>query len=422
MGTKVKPVKILLVFYDLTGYKPGWDRFHTITELLRERGYDVWILGFTQNWLGIKRKILGGIDIDLKNKIINITQPRWLAAIDTLLFHNFILFWGIMIGYAILLYKVCKNLKIHTIILTDNVLGANFCFLIIKKIFRMKINTIIDYKDLVARIGVFFSSSKNILKRTVSITIDEVINPKLAGKIITQTNFGKEFLFHRSRINKGFVIPQVTKFSFSPNLKINKENKEKAKKILGLDQEYYYFIWSGRLARSEKIVNDILFLLKGISMSKYRDKIKLILTGSSDYYINNYIYSYAKRLNVNVKHVGYLDKVTYRQYLQASDVGVFIRPRSLFAHFLSGGKVLDYMVAGLPVIISCLKGQLEVIKGNGLCYKPEDVKDLAMKIDKILEMDLQHMGSISREIAESSLKYVIELMNKKEFSDFLLNY
>jgi len=45
-----------------------------------------------------------------------------------------------------------------------------------------------------------------------------------------------------------------------------------------------------------------------------------------------------------------------------------------------------------------------------------------MKIDKILEMDLQHMGSISREIAESSLKYVIELMNKKEFSDFLINY
>jgi glycosyltransferase involved in cell wall biosynthesis len=73
------------------------------------------------------------------------------------------------------------------------------------------------------------------------------------------------------------------------------------------------------------------------------------------------------------------------------------------------------------VIVPCLKGQLEVIKGNGLCYKPEDTKDLAMKIDKILEMDLQHMGSLSRQIVESNLKYVIELMNSKEFLDFLIN-
>jgi glycosyltransferase involved in cell wall biosynthesis len=106
----------------------------------------------------------------------------------------------------------------------------------------------------------------------------------------------------------------------------------------------------------------------------------------------------------------------------AADIGIFIRPRTLFSHFLSGRKVSDYMRIGLPVIVPCLSGQLEIIKGNGLCYKPEDVKDLAMKIDKILEMDLQYMGSISRQIVESNEKYVIELVNSKEFSDFLINY
>jgi glycosyltransferase involved in cell wall biosynthesis len=106
----------------------------------------------------------------------------------------------------------------------------------------------------------------------------------------------------------------------------------------------------------------------------------------------------------------------------AADIGIFIRPRTLFSHFLSGRKVSDYMRVGLPVIVPCLAGQLEVIKGNGLCYKPEDVKDLAMKIDKILEMDLDYMGYISRQIVESNEKYVIELVNSKEFSDFLINY
>jgi glycosyltransferase involved in cell wall biosynthesis len=295
-------------------------------------------------------------------------------------------------------------------------IGTNFYFLLIKKIFGIKINTIIDIHDLTARMQTF--KSKNILKRVVSTTIDEVINPKLAKKIITQTNFAKDFLFHRSKINKGFVIPHISKFDSKLNLKIN---KEEAKRILGLDPKYIIFIWSGHLGGFT--TNDVLFLIKGISMSKYRDNIQLLLTGSSpNYYTINYIYSYAKRLNVNVKHVGYLDKKTYMQYLQASDVGVFIRPRTLFAHFLTGGKVFDYMLAGLPVIVPCLKAQLETIKGNGLCYKPGDAKDLALKIDKILEMNLRRMGFISREIAENNLKYVTELINQKEFMDFLKNY
>jgi glycosyltransferase involved in cell wall biosynthesis len=135
------------------------------------------------------------------------------------------------------------------------------------------------------------------------------------------------------------------------------------------------------------------------------------------------INNFAKKLDVNVKHVGYVDAKSYLywQYLMSADIGIFIRPRTLFSHFLTGRKVMDYMGIGLPVIVPCLAGQLEIIKGNGLCYKPEDVKDLAMKIDKILEMNLKYMGHISRQIVESNLKYVIELMNSKEFLDFLIN-
>jgi hypothetical protein len=185
-----KPIRILHVFFSgsTSGYRPGWIRFDTITELLREKGFDIWILGYAQNWSNLKRKILGGIDVDTKNKIINITQPRWLAAIDVLI-NNFILLGGL--GYAILLYTICKKLKINSIILADDMVGTNFYFLLIKKMFRMKINTIIDYQDLTARLHTF--KSKNFLKRIISTTIDEVINPKLAKKIITITNFGKEF-------------------------------------------------------------------------------------------------------------------------------------------------------------------------------------------------------------------------------------
>jgi len=46
----------------------------------------------------------------------------------------------------------------------------------------------------------------------------------------------------------------------------------------------------------------------------------------------------------------------------------------IFIIFHIPRKVSDYMGVRLPVIVPCLKGQLEVIKGNGLCYKPEMFK------------------------------------------------
>jgi len=407
----IKPIRILHVFFSgsTSGYRPGWGRFDTITELLREKGYDVWILGYAQNWSNLKRKILGSIDIDTKNKIINITQPRWLAAIDVLI-NNFILLGGL--GYTILLYTICKKLKINSIILADDMVGTNFYFLLIKKMFRMKINTIIDYQDLTARLHTF--KSKNFLKRIISTTIDEVINPKLAKKIITITNFGKEFLFHRSKINKGFVIPNL----FRPEYQIKGNyNKYEIRRKLGLNSQSIIFIWSGHLGGFT--TTDVLFLIRALSLSKNKSKILLLLTGSAPNRDKIIINSFAKKVGVNIKHIGYVDKKLYWQYLMASDIGIFIRPRTLFSHFLTGGKVMDYMGVGLPVIIPCLAGQLEIIRGNGLCYKPEDVLDLAKKIDEILNLDLINMGMKSREIVNSILDNVKALFSDPNFIDFL---
>jgi glycosyltransferase involved in cell wall biosynthesis len=410
----MKPIRILHVFFSgsTSGYRPGWIRFDTITELLREKGFDIWILGYAQNWSNLKRKILGGIDVDTKNKIINITQPRWLAAIDVLI-NNFILLGGL--GYAILLYTICKKLKINSIILADDMVGTNFYFLLIKKMFRMKINTIIDYQDLTARLHTF--KSKNFLKRIISTTIDEVINPKLAKKIITITNFGKEFLFHRSKINKGYVIPNL----FRAEYHIEKNyNKNEIRRKLGLPSQSIIFIWSGHLGGFT--TDDVLFLIRAIALSKNKSKILLLLMGSTTERHRFIINNFAKKLDVYVKHVGYVDAKSYLywQYLMAADIGIFIRPRTLFSHFLTGRKVMDYMGIGLPVIVPCLAGQLEIIKGNGLCYKPEDVLDLTKKIDEILNLDLINMGIKSKEITNSILNNIKTLFSDPSFIEFLI--
>jgi glycosyltransferase involved in cell wall biosynthesis len=410
----IKPIRILHVFLSgsTSGYRPGWMRFDTITELLREKGFDVWVLGYAQNWSNLKHKILGSIEIDAKNKIINITQPKWLKAIDVLR-RIFLLLGGL--GYAVQLYTICKKLKINTIILADDMIGTNFYFLLMKNICRMKINTIIDYQDLTARMQTF--KSKNIIKRIISTTIDEVINPKLAKKIITITNFGKEFLFHRSKINKAFVIPNI----FRPEYQIEKNyNKDEIRRKLGLPSQSIIFIWSGGLGGFT--TNDILFLIRALSLSKNKSKILLLLIGHGTDRDKFYIDYFARKAGVNVKHVGYVDAKSYIywQYLMAADIGIFIRPRTLFSHFLTGRKVMDYMGIGLPVIVPCLAGQLEIIKGNGLCYKPEDVLDLAKKIDEILNLDLINMGIKSKEITNSILNNIKTLFSDPSFIEFLI--
>jgi glycosyltransferase involved in cell wall biosynthesis len=276
----------------------------------------------------------------------------------------------------------------------------------------MKINTIIDYQDLTARLHTF--KSKNFLKRIISTTIDEVINPKLAKKIITITNFGKEFLFHRSKINKGYVIPNL----FRPEYQIEENyNKNEIRRKLGLPSQSIIFIWSGHLGGFT--TDDFLFLIRALSLSKNKSKILLLLTGSAPNRDKIIINSFAKEVGVNIKHIGYVDKKLYWQYLMAADIGVFIRPRTLFSHFLTGGKVMDYMGIGLPVIVPCLAGQSEIIKGNGLCYKPEDVLDLAKKIDEILNLDLINIGMKSREIANSILNNIKTLFSDPNFIEFL---
>ena len=409
----MKPIRIAHVAYILI---PGWGRFDTINELLRNGGFDVWIIWYIQNWSCIKHKILGNIEVDLKNKIINITIPRWLVAINVLI-NQFILDG---IGYAIPLYIICKKLKMKAIILQDYMIEVNFFFLLFKKIFRLKISTIIDYHDLIARWAYY--NSKNKLKKLLEpfhVAIDEVINPKLAGKIIAVTNFLKNFIFHRSKINKGLVIPEVFKSPYQ--IEVNYDKNELRRK-LGLNPHSVILIWAGALGGFA--VDDILFLIRAISLSRNKNKILLLLLAwgaSKDTIIT--INNFAKEVGVNIKYLGYIDnrKLLYWEYLMASDIGVFIRPRTLFSHALTGRKVQDYIGVGLPVIVPCLAGQLEIIKQNGLCYKPEDVLDLAKKIDEILNLDLISMGMKSRKIANSILNYVKNLILSEDFKNFLIN-
>jgi len=409
--TRNSPIKILCVYFfgKPNGYEPGWYRFDLFVEILKKRGYNTWILGYKRKTNNIKESIFGHTKIDERNKVITLIKPRWFAIIDTLLY-NFLLIDGF--AYSILLLNVCKKMKFDTVILADDTIGINFYFLSLSKLFLREINIIIDYQDLTARLHTY--KSRNFVKRLISIIIDEIINPKLAGKLITVTNYRKRYMKDKTNIKNIYVISEMN----IPKRKFLILNKEECRKILALPNKRI-IIWTGRLGG--QTTQDVMLLLKALTLCKTKD-IKIIIIGSGDLKSINLLKTYAKENNIDLTMTGYISSLDdkYWLYLRAADVGIFLRPNSDYAHFLTGRKVSDYYSVGLPVIVPCLKGQLETLKGNGLCYEPDNAQDLANKIDEIFKLDLEELGRNSLKIAKemlspSKLEEIILDMESKGF-------
>jgi hypothetical protein len=90
--------------------------------------------------------------------------------------------------------------------------------------------------------------SKNKLKKVLKpfhVAINEAINPRLTGKfiaiIIAVINFFKNFIFHRSKINKGLVIPEVFKSPYQ--IEVNYDKNGLGRKLGNIDH-FIFFIYS----------------------------------------------------------------------------------------------------------------------------------------------------------------------------------
>lgn len=408
-------IKILYTFFlrSDNGYVKGYQRFDILVELLRKK-YETWVLAYKSEWKSIRDLLLGKINIDKNSKIITLTKPRWASSLDAI-FDNIFLA-GII--YSIQMLIICKKFNFNTIVLADDKVSTNFYFLLLKKILRFKINTIIDYQDLTARLHTY--KSKNKLKRFIGILLDEIINPRLAGKLITITEYGKNYLHNRSGVKKIFVVREL----IQPNNDILFLSKKEARKELGLPMDGKIIIWCGFL-HGQASLNNILPLLEALRLSKFKEDITLIIMGSYDLYNKKKLLELAKKNSLNVILTGYISNQShlYWKYLRASDIGYFYRPGADYGRFVAGIKIAEYITAGLPVLLPCLEGPTEVLKGNGICFDPDDPMDLVKKIDEMFMQDLESMGKRSLEIAEEMLSpnALEKIIMSKEFEEFIEN-
>jgi glycosyltransferase involved in cell wall biosynthesis len=89
----------------------------------------------------------------------------------------------------------------------------------------------------------------------------------------------------------------------------------------------------------------------------------------------------AKELGVAdiVKFTGRISYFDINKYLNIADIGITAKLSKTEANI----KVLDYMAAGLPVVLFDSKINKDLMREHGIYCKYGDVKDLALKIDKL---------------------------------------
>ena len=154
----------------------------------------------------------------------------------------------------------------------------------------------------------------------------------------------------------------------------------------------------------EKKIEVLLKSMKYLEVEKV-----FMLLSCSVHYLKKYK-EIAKKLKLkNVKFLGYVkDELLHSLYLSSD---IFVSPSDTETQ---GITFLEAMNAGLPIIGVNKFGAKEVVKTgiNGLLAKPEDSKDLAVKIKKLVDNEklIKRFSNNSKKIAKN---YYINKTSKK---------
>lgn len=177
----------------------------------------------------------------------------------------------------------------------------------------------------------------------------------------------------------------------------NEEVRKKLRAELSINDDEILAIMTRRMVWK----NGINYLALATKYIK-NDKLKLLFIGDGEQFqeVKNILEENFKNRFIllgSKKHHEIID------YYSASDLSIL--PSLMEATSISG---LEAMAASLPLVGTKVGGIPVLIKDgiNGYLCEPEDPKDLAEKIDKLLENDFIKMGENSKKFVEEKFDWI----------------
>lgn len=187
---------------------------------------------------------------------------------------------------------------------------------------------------------------------------------------------------------------------------INDKQKQALRDILGLSQDKKIFVYVGRLSLNTKDVDTLIKAWARLKDAmKTTSQLLIIGKGKDEALLRELISQH--QLQDHVQLVGY--KANIRDYYQASDVFVLAsRDEGL------SNALLEAMASQLPVVTARVAGALDIIEEgvHGYLYTPEDVDELAQKLQMMWEQQAQWaaFGQAGRDkvIAYADMSHIAE--------------
>lgn len=220
---------------------------------------------------------------------------------------------------------------------------------------------------------------QKLLHHISDVERDAVVN---ADRIFCVSNVLMKYLSKEYGVNedKFFIYPCLSdsnKFYYSQSL------REAIRNNLGYDSSSHVYLYSGGLMNKYHLVGETLAFLNNVAKT---DKDARFLFLSKDEYDENDLlkdYSYLKG-KITVRSVPNEEVVNY---LNAADFGLLFRDNVVMNNVASPSKFAEYVLCGLPTIISEGVGDY-----SELCLK----EDLGIKV-----LDFKLTGADAKRLIEN---------------------
>jgi len=221
---------------------------------------------------------------------------------------------------------------------------------------------------------------QKLLNHISEVERDAVVN---ADRIFCVSNVLMKYLSQEYGVNedKFFIYPCLSdsnKFYYSQTLRENMREK------LGYNSSAHVYLYSGGLKNKYHLVGETLEFLNNVAKN---DKEARFLFLSKDEYDENELlkdYSYLKG-KITVRCVPNEEVVNY---LNAADFGLLFRDNVIMNNVASPSKFAEYILCGLPTIISEGVGDYsELCVKENLGIKIKDFKLTEADANRLIEND-----------------------------------
>ena len=302
-------------------------------KLINEYGISTDCLSITPKKLD--RKNVKLIESEIKGDFYQI-KNRKLLIIDIFLF------------MALLKYYVNNIFKYDKIIIQTRLNSIGFTFFILR--FFPKIKLVYESRGAGNEERLHSKKMNNGLKAIVKTNLQrgsERLMIYNSSKIIFVSESLKDYYKKRySKLNDSnlIVFPGAADselFSFNSELRIKTRNE------LGFNDNETVYVYSGRLEMKWEIPDKIIEFFNYIYKNKNKNCKLLLIT--PDVQLANSIINSDLKNRVLIKSCGLED---VNRYLNASDIALLLREDIPMNNVASPTKFAEYLMAGLPVIIS----------------------------------------------------------------------